>query len=124
VPRGELHVVASFPAERALGWVRPGAPARVRLDAFPWTWFGQVEASVREVGLEPKQGLLRVELTLAPSADERIPLRHGLTGQVEVEIERATPLALLVRAAGRRDDAAGAAGAGGGNAPPTRREAP
>lgn len=99
VPRGDLHAVAFFQAERALGWVRPGAPARLRLDAFPWTWFGQIEATVSEVALEPKGGLVRVELELARGAT--VPLGHGLTGAVEVEVEETTPLALLLRAAGR-----------------------
>lgn len=99
VPRGELHAVGMFAADRAVGWVRAGAPARLRLDAFPWTWFGQVEARVAEVALEPKDGLVRVELELVPNAS--VPLRHGLTGAIEVEVEEATPLALLLRAAGR-----------------------
>ena len=99
VPRGDLHAVAFFQAERALGWVRPGAPARLRLDAFPWTWFGQIEATVSEVALEPKGGLVRVELELARGST--VPLGHGLTGAVEVEVEETTPLALLLRAAGR-----------------------
>lgn len=103
VPEGELHVVAYFAAERALGWIRPGAPARVRLHAFPWTWFGQIDAAVEEVALEPKDGLLRVELALA-GAPADVPLGHGLTGQVEIEVDKASPLALLLRAAGRQTD--------------------
>lgn len=102
VPSGALHVVAYFAADRALGWVRPGAPARLRLDAFPWTWFGQVEASVEDVALEPKDGLLRVELALAKDVRADLPLAHGLTGQVEIQVEQASPLALLLRAAGRQ----------------------
>ena len=102
VPHGDLHVVAYFAADRALGWVRPGALARVRLDAFPWTWFGQVEATVEEVALEPKDGLLRVELALGASPRGDLVLAHGLTGEVEIEVEEASPLSLLLRAAGRQ----------------------
>lgn len=101
VPDGDLHVVAFFGADRALGWIRPGASARVRLDAFPWTWFGQVSATVEDVALEPKDGLLRVELALADGPAD-VPLGHGLTGEVEIEIEQASPLSLLLRAAGRQ----------------------
>jgi len=106
VPAGELHVVAYFGAERALGWVRPGAPARLRLHAFPWTWFGQIEARVEDVALEPKDGLLRVELALAGAPRADVPLSHGLVGEVEVEIEETSPLALLLRAAGRKEPTA------------------
>ena len=102
MPSGKLHVVAWFPAERALGWVHAGAPARVRLDAFPWTWFGQIAARVSDVALEPSDGLLRVELALVEPIEADIPLRHGLTGGVEIEVEETTPLALLLRAAGRQ----------------------
>ncbi|MCC6620813.1 MAG: HlyD family efflux transporter periplasmic adaptor subunit [Deltaproteobacteria bacterium] len=114
VPPGELHVVAHFPAERALGWVRRGAPARLRLDAFPWTWFGQIEATVREVALEPRDGHLRVELALTTTAVD-IPIGHGLTGGVEVRVEETTPLALLLRASGRKERVASE----GTPAPPT-----
>ncbi|MCB9737549.1 MAG: HlyD family efflux transporter periplasmic adaptor subunit [Deltaproteobacteria bacterium] len=103
VPDGELRAVAWFRAERALGWLRPGARATVRLDAFPWTWFGVVGAEVTEAALEPKDGLVRVELAIADDAG--LPLRHGLTGEVEVEVDRASPLALLLRAAGRKSEA-------------------
>ncbi|MEZ4339823.1 MAG: HlyD family secretion protein [Sandaracinaceae bacterium] len=68
VPDGELRAVAWFRAERALGWLRPGARATVRLDAFPWTWFGVVGAEVTEAALEPKDGLVRVELAIADDA--------------------------------------------------------
>ena len=114
VPAGDLHVVAYFAADRALGWVRPGAPAWLRLDAFPWTWFGQVAARVEDVALEPKDGLLRVELALGASDAGRrydarphsdLVLAHGLTGQVEIQVEEASPLALLLRAAGRQTPA-------------------
>ena len=106
VPQGELHVVAFFGAGRALGWIRAGAPARVRLHAFPWTWFGQLEATVEEVALEPKDGLLRVELALSGTPRADLPLGHELVGEVEVEVDETSPLALLFRAAGRQEQRA------------------
>jgi len=104
VPVAELRVVAHFPAERALGWLHGGAAARLRLDAFPWTWFGQADLVVKEVALEPRDGLVRVELEVTDPGG--LALRHGLTGVVEVQVDAATPLALLLRAAGRRDESA------------------
>ena len=46
-------------------------------------------------------GLIRVELTLHPLPTSRIPLEHGLTGSVEIEVERVTPAVLLLRASGQ-----------------------
>jgi multidrug resistance efflux pump len=37
VPYGELTVVADFPPPSALGRIRPGQSARLRLEGFPWT---------------------------------------------------------------------------------------
>jgi len=101
VPAGRLQVVAAY-LPNAIGRVAPGQRAQVRLDGFPWTHYGTVAAQVSRVGNELRDGMFRVELVLLPSS--RIPLRHGMTGAVDVEIERASPAALLVRAVGRRSD--------------------
>lgn len=104
VPNGVLQVIAMYqPA--AIGRIAPGQRAQLRLDGFPWTHYGTVGAHVLRVGNELREGVFRVELALAPS--QRIPLHHGMTGAVDVEIERASPYALLVRAVGRRGDAVG-----------------
>jgi membrane fusion protein (multidrug efflux system) len=99
VPPGELRVVADFAPGTALGRVRPGAPARVRLDGFPWTQYGSLEAVVDRVAEEPRDGHLRVELAV-PQQKSRIPLQHGLSGVAEVEVERASPAVLVLRANG------------------------
>ncbi len=65
------------------------------------------------MALEPKDGLLRVELALTHAPGERrrdLPLAHGLTGQIEIEVEETSPLALLLRAAGRQTEALGTRG--------------
>ena len=48
-----------------------------------------------------RDGNVRVELSVQPDADSRIPLQHGLPGSVEIEIERASPATLVLRAAGK-----------------------
>lgn len=101
VPDGELRVVAEFPPPAALGRIREGQAARVRLDGFPWAQWGMVPARVRTVGTEAREGAVRVELALGPRADTRIPLEHGLPGSVEVEVERVAPATLVLRAAGQ-----------------------
>jgi hypothetical protein len=42
-----------------------------------------------------------VELRVDPSRPCRIPLQHGMPGSVEVAVERVTPVALILRLAGR-----------------------
>lgn len=100
VPRGEPRVVAHFPVV-VVGRIQEGQSARLRLDGFPWTQYGTVPADVSEVGTEPNDGLIRVELTLLPNLDSDVPIEHGLTGSVEIEVETSSPAALVLRAAGQ-----------------------
>jgi len=102
VPAGGLRAVAWFAPAAALGRIAPGQPAQMRLDGFPWTAFGAVPARVERIADEPDEaGRIRVELALDPADDAAIPLQHGLPGVVEVEVERLSPAALALRAAGR-----------------------
>jgi membrane fusion protein (multidrug efflux system) len=110
VPRGELRVVAAF-APAVVGRLRAGQPARVRLDAFPWTEYGAVRAAVASVATEGQNGGIRVELAIEPSPASAIPMQHGLAGVAVIEVERVSPATLLLRAAGQL---ARTARAGGG----------
>jgi multidrug resistance efflux pump len=101
LPSGSLHVVAEFPPSAAFGKLRPGQPARVKLNGFPWTQYGTIAAKVSRVAGEIRDGQVRVELALSTPPPSRIPLQHGLPGSVEVEVERISPAALLLRSAGR-----------------------
>jgi membrane fusion protein (multidrug efflux system) len=101
VPNGRLHIVAQFPAAAAFGRIRPGQPARVRLDGFPWAEFGTVAARVERVAGEVRDGRVRVELAVLDSPGLRAPLQHGMPGTVEVEVERLAPVQLALRAAGQ-----------------------
>ena len=55
VPRGDLQVVADFLPPSALGRIRPGQPARLRLEGFPWTQYGSLAATVSRVASEVRQ---------------------------------------------------------------------
>jgi membrane fusion protein (multidrug efflux system) len=101
VPRGRLRAVADFAPDAAFGRIRVGQSARVRLDGFPWTQYGVVDAIVSSVGSEVRAGKVRVELDLHPAPGSRIPLQHGLPGSIEIDVERTTPALLVFRAAGR-----------------------
>jgi membrane fusion protein (multidrug efflux system) len=97
VPRGTLRLVAEF-TPAAVGRLQPGQPAWLRLEAFPWAQYGTVSTRVAHVGTEVREGLVRVELEVLPGAS--LPLRHGLTGSVEVEVERVPPALLVLRGSG------------------------
>ena len=51
---------------------------------------------------------MRVELAVVAESNPRIALEHGLTGSVEVAVERVTPLTLLLRTAGALQTASAA----------------
>jgi membrane fusion protein (multidrug efflux system) len=101
VPSGTLRAVAFYDPSTSVGRVRSGQRARLRLHGFPWTKYGSIPASVDRVGNEPKDGTIRVELLLRPDPGTRIPLQHGLPATAEVEVERVSPAALVLDAAGR-----------------------
>jgi membrane fusion protein (multidrug efflux system) len=100
VPRGEPRAVTQFPVA-AVGRLRAGQPARLRLEGFPWTQYGMVNARVAEVGNEADAGLIRVELLLGPDQVTPVPLEHGLPCSAEVEVEQVSPAVLVLRAAGQ-----------------------
>jgi len=101
VPRGELRVVAKFPAAASLGRLHPGQPAWLRLEGFPWTEYGKTEATVVHVGNEEVEGKIRVELAVN-RATAPPHIEHGLAATVEVAVDRIAPASLLVRVATRR----------------------
>jgi membrane fusion protein (multidrug efflux system) len=102
LPAGTIRAVAEFLPSSAMGRIRPGQPARLRLDGFPWAEYGGLSAVVANAATEPRGGRVRVELAINPDPASTIPLQHGLPGTVEVEVERVSPAVLLLRAAGRR----------------------
>lgn len=101
VPSGALRIVSRFATANALGRIRKGQLARMRLDGFPWAEYGILHARVTEIASEDREGAVRVELALLQSPDPRLPLLHGLPGSVEVEVESVTPASLLLRSLGR-----------------------
>jgi membrane fusion protein (multidrug efflux system) len=96
----EVHVVSFFRPDDSVGRIMPGQRAALRIDNFPWTQFGTVGAVVDRVGSEPRNDLIRVELRLT-KLNGAIPITHGLTTLVEVEVEQTSPMHLLMRSAGQ-----------------------
>ena len=102
VPDGDLKVVAFLTPAAAFGRVQPGQTARVRFEAFPWTQYGSASARVISVAGEPRDGQVRIELALDTPTPAGIPMQHGLTAEVDIEIERVSPAALVLRTVGAR----------------------
>jgi multidrug resistance efflux pump len=100
LPRSKLRIVAEFLPSAALGKVRPGQSALLRLQGFPWAQYGSVSARVSRVAGEIRDGKVRVELAVNSPTPSRIPFQHGLPGSVEVQTERISPAALILRSAG------------------------
>jgi len=96
VPNGENRIVASLPYA-GMGRILPGQRAKMRVDAYPWIHYGTIKAIVSEVGSEPQRNGVRVELAIDAAGELNIPLRHGLTGRVEIDVERVTPAGLMLR---------------------------
>jgi multidrug resistance efflux pump len=101
LPPGRLRAVAEFAPPAAFGRIRPGQPARLRLEGFPWAEYGSIAATVSTVASEIRNGKVRVELSIAHSPTFAVPLQHGLPGSVEVEVERISPAELTLRTAGQ-----------------------
>lgn len=103
VSDGTLRMRARFSANN-VGVIHPGQPAQIKLPGYPWQLYGTVAARVSSVGTEPDTGMLsglvRVELALEAPNDPRIQLEHGLQAIAEVEVDRVSPAALLLRAIG------------------------
>ncbi len=106
IPPGQLRIVADFPPSRALGRIRPGQSARLRLQGFPWTEYGTLTAVVSTLASESRDGKVRVECQLQPGGSSSIPLQHGLPGTLEVAVDGLSPAALIFRAAGQWLDGA------------------
>lgn len=99
VPEGPLRVVAHFAPASAFGRVRPGQPATVRLQGFPWAEYGSLRARVTGVANEVRDGLVRVELEVT-GLPATLPISHALPGSVEIEVERVGPAWLVLRMLG------------------------
>lgn len=102
IPPGDLKAIAEFAPSDAIGRIREGQSAQMRLEGFPWAQYGSIRATVMSISNEPRNGRIRVEFAVEHNQPSPIPIQHGLPGTIEVEVERASPAKLLLRAAGKR----------------------
>jgi multidrug resistance efflux pump len=90
LPSGKLQIIAEF-LPSALGKVRPGQHALLRLQGFPWAQYGTVSAQVSRVAGEIRDGKVRVELAVSSAAPSRIPFQHGLPGRWKCNLTESRP---------------------------------
>jgi membrane fusion protein, adhesin transport system len=93
-------IMGDFNPGSAIGRVHPGQRATMRLDGFPWAQYGSIDATVRRVATEIRDGAVQVEFTPARTGNPTAIMQHGIPGVIEVAVERAAPASLVLRASG------------------------
>lgn len=95
-----------FVSNQDIGFVRRNQPANVRVDAYPYTKFGELKAKVTRIGadvLEPDEKdpnyRFPVELTLNSSTfasgDVNLPLKPGMAVQANLRLREKPVISLL-----------------------------
>jgi membrane fusion protein (multidrug efflux system) len=99
VPDESLRIVADLSPD-LMTRVRAGEPARFRYDGLSTLTHGSLAALVTRTGTEVRDGTFEVILAPTGAGTPTLPLTHGLRGSIDIEIERLSPLDLLLRRAG------------------------
>ena len=101
VPAGALEIVAELAPSEAVGRVRVGQRAQMRVDGFSWTQYGMLHGRVTRISSEPLDGYVQIEIDIDEAQAPAIPVQHGLSGMVEIELDEVSPAEIVLRAAGR-----------------------
>jgi membrane fusion protein, adhesin transport system len=99
VPDESLRIAADLPPE-LMTRVRAGQAARFRFEGVATLTHGSLAAVVTQIGSDVRNGTFEVILAPAVQATAAVPLMHGARGSIDIEIERLSPLNLLLRRAG------------------------
>ncbi|BBM01847.1 HlyD family secretion protein [Microbulbifer sp. GL-2] len=98
--KGDISVQAFFPPALALGHIREGQSARVKLEGFSWARYGQLYARVERVASAVQGERILVELSLEGDVPPLLPLLHDLPARVEIATGTKTPYQLLLQRVG------------------------
>jgi membrane fusion protein (multidrug efflux system) len=101
VPAGALEIIAEIAPSEAVGRVRAGQRAQMRVDGFPWTQYGMLHGAVTRISSEPLDGFVQIEIDIDEGRAPAIPVQHGLSGTVEIELDQVSPAEIVLRAVGR-----------------------
>lgn len=91
------RATAVFPLSEATR-LHPGQTARLQLDGLENNPFGTVTGRVSSIE-QTAQGL-QVSLDLQPAPDTPFQLQSSMKGTVKIEVEQASPAALVLRSIG------------------------
>ena len=94
------RAVAQFPPAALLN-LQPGQLAWIHLSGFSQSGEGVIAAQIRQINNSVRNGYIQVDLQILQNQESVIPLQSGLTGMVEVEVERISPMALVLRSVGQ-----------------------
>ena len=97
---GAIRVQAQFEPSAALGHIKAGQWARVRLDGFSWAHYGEIAARVEQVATAVQGAQILVQLTIEGDIPPSLPVMHDLPATVEVATAHKTPFQLLLQRTG------------------------
>jgi membrane fusion protein (multidrug efflux system) len=100
VPVEQVLVEAIFLPSDAIGRIKKGQRARIKVQGYPWTQYGSIDSRVISVSSAIHNETIRVQLELFPSQHSTIPLLQDLKASVEVNTEQTTPFDLLLKSIG------------------------
>ena len=95
-----------FVANKDIGFVKTGQTARVRIDAFPFTRYGELEAEVKQIGadaLPPDQSAnyyrfpvkLKLEKFYLKNKNIKTPLRSGMAVTANLKLRDKRLISLI-----------------------------
>lgn len=105
VPVDQL-VARVFVSNREIGFVKPGQPAKIRVDAFPYNEFGELDGRILSIGsdvLEPSdtQNYYRFPITVSLDSsylnyrNRRLPLITGMSVTANIVLRQRPVIALF-----------------------------
>lgn len=105
VPESGLYAEV-FVSNKDIGFVKPGQSAKVRVDAFPFTRYGELDADVTHIGadaLEPDQVMqyyrfpvkLRLQSNYLESDGIKIPLKSGMSITTNLKLRDKRVISLI-----------------------------
>ena len=105
VPQGGLFAEVFVP-NKDIGFVKTGQQAKVRVDAFPYTRYGELQAKVTQIGADalepdPVQNFYRFPVKLEldrsylESQGTRIPLRSGMAITTNLKLREKRVISLI-----------------------------
>jgi hypothetical protein len=101
---GSQRVLALFPSD-SVGAIRRGQEASFYPEGAEWAQTGPIPAAVSDITTRPDSGQVQVELVLRLGQGLPAPLRTGMKGRVEIELERVSPAKMVLRGGGLVDQA-------------------